>query len=117
MSSRAETPSEAARKKALSTFDKLLRDFDRGLVNQIQALQGSMNAALDRLEKRIKRTERHLHRMYKKVINNCEQEMKFADGLVAKELKSKILTSQWTNKFLSEGTLVSLNPITFAFAR
>lgn len=40
-----------------------------------------------------------------------------AEVLVKKELKSKIVVSEWTSKFLSKTNDTQLDPITFAFAR
>lgn len=43
--------------------------------------------------------------------------MAVAEVLVKKELKSKIVISEWTSKFLSKTNDQQLDPITFAFAR
>ena len=47
----------------------------------------------------------------------CERDLDVAEGLVNKELRSKVIMSQWTNGFLAESTDEYLDPISFAFAR
>ena len=46
-----------------------------------------------------------------------QRELTIADNLVNRELKSKNLLAQWTNRFLAESGSITLDPITFAFTR
>lgn len=52
-----------------------------------------------------------------KKIQITESELQIAEILVKKELRSKMIMSQWTSSFLAESHQQTLDPITFAFAR
>jgi hypothetical protein len=113
------TPSMMSPKisRPYTTLDKLYQELERGLALQVTQTKKMLNLALDKLDNRIRVAEGNLKQMYGTLIMNCNQELNVADQLVQKELRSKILTSQWTSTFLVNSETQLLDPISFAYAR
>lgn len=97
-------------------YKALFKKFDNKLIEVIQKQQKIMTVSVDRLETKLITCESSITA---RIINkslSTERELKLADGLVYRELKNKIIISNWTAHFLSECD-DTLDPLTFAFAR
>lgn len=53
----------------------------------------------------------------KMIKSKADNETNFADNLVNKELRSKIIVAQWTNHFLAASDENTIDPISYGFAR
>lgn len=121
-------------------LEAIFREIDKGMALQVMHTRRVLNQALDQLDARISSAEQNISNMYKTIVRNCDQELNLAEGmflfesslfswtrliivllcplvLVKKELRSKILMSQWTSAFLSDTSFQQLDPVTFAYAR
>lgn len=98
-------------------YIKLFSKFDQGFSSQMDKLNRTINIALESLDAKVKRCERKMESCCIQIKKKCDSDLLVAENLVNKELRSKVIMSQWTNKFLSETESISLDPITFAFAR
>jgi hypothetical protein len=95
----------------------LFQTFDRSLTMMVNKTARKMTQCCIRVETKLNNTERKMKWYTKRVKEKVDGEFHMADCLVTKELRSKIIMSQWTGKFLSATSDSSLDPITFAFAR
>lgn len=95
----------------------LFQTFDRSLVQMLNKVSRKMTQGCIRIENKLNHTERKMQWYTKRVREKIDAEFHMADCLVTKELRSKIIMSQWTGKFLSATSDGNLDPITFAFAR
>ena len=66
---------------------------------------------------KLHRAEATMKRYVQKTRELTEKELHFAEAIVNKEMRSKIVMSQWTNYFLAVSDQVTLDPITYAFSR
>lgn len=69
------------------------------------------------VEMKLEKCEHSIIELMEKTRADTTRELEFADMLVNKEMKSKVLMSQWTNHFLAISNETNLDPITFAFSR
>ena len=83
----------------------------------IRKNRSEITRSLEVLEKKVNRLESNLirHVMSKKA--EVDHEMGTAEALVNRELKAKVIMSDWCGQFLSQSRLESLDPVTFAFSR
>ena len=95
----------------------LFQSFDRSLTMMVNKTARKMTQCCIRVETKLNNTERKMKWYTKRVKEKVDGEFHMADCLVTKELRSKIIMSQWTGKFLSATSDSTLDPITFAFAR
>lgn len=98
-------------------YKKLFKKFDKGVNTVLDSFRKKINVSVDKCEQRLKKCEKSLQNYVRKVRDACEEDLKQAEVLVNKELRSKIIISQWTNKFLATSEQASLDPITFAITR
>lgn len=98
-------------------YSGLFRKFDKALITQIDRLSRTLNLAIDKVDKRLKSCEETMVYFIDCTNQKCETDLALAEVLVNKELRSKIVMSQWTNKFLATTNAEHLDPISFAFSR
>lgn len=96
---------------------KLYKNFDKGVNTVLESFRKKVNVSVDNCEKRLKKCERTVHHVLRQSKKNFEADIQQAEVLVNKELRSKIIIGQWTNKFLATSEQASLDPITFAVSR
>ncbi len=82
-------------------YKQLWKQFDKGLNTSLESFKKTMNVSITRVEQRLKTCEENLINIVKKRQKFYEKEMIFAETLVNKELRSKVIISQWTNQFLA----------------
>lgn len=112
-----EEEEETIESKIPEKFMDLFQSFDRTLTIMVNKTSRKLNQSCIRVETKLLNTERKMKWYTKRVKEKVDGEFHMADCLVTKELRSKIIMSQWTGKFLSATSDSSLDPITFAFAR
>lgn len=96
----------------------IANDLDKGLTGIINKFQQSVLVSLDRHDARITKCEIKIQEIVRETIISKNNELNFAALLVKKELRGKILLSQWINTFLAcTENEVHLDPITFAYVR
>ena len=98
-------------------YKKLFVKFDRGLNSSLESLRKTINVSIQKVENRLAHCEETLQSYISKTKNECMEDVNMAEVLVNKELRSKIIMSQWTNKFLSSTKNNTLDPVTFSLAR
>lgn len=98
-------------------FGTAFRMFERGLGDLLNTERKKMTDACDVIDKKIKHAEKKVVKALLKQRRICDEDLELADRLVRKELRSKIITSQWTNGFLAVSDDEYLDPVSFAFAR
>lgn len=98
-------------------FKKLFMKFDKDVSVFVNRTSSELTRALDRVEVKMKRVEDSFDKCIAALRGQCDMELKVAEFLVNKEMRSKVIMSQWCNKFLAGSNQEDLNPITFAFAR
>jgi hypothetical protein len=104
------------REKALR-YGAAFRLFDRGLTTMVYTARDKLTKACDTVQSRITSCEKKANMAFALLKQACDRDLDVADGLVQKELRSKVIISQWTNAFLSQSKEEYLDPISFAFAR
>jgi hypothetical protein len=98
-------------------YAKLFAKFDRGLNATLESFRKTTYVSIQKVESRLADCEDTMKRYMAKTKSACANDINLAEVLVNKELRSKIIMSQWTNKFLSSTTNESLDPITFCLSR
>lgn len=98
-------------------FKKYIRQFDKGVQDKLDKLYVKLGTACEKIEQRMKKCEKNVVDLVKKQIKNTEVETVFAEQLIEKELRSKVLTAQWTNYFLTDTEETRLDPISYAITR
>lgn len=98
-------------------YKKLFAKFDRGLNSSLESFRKTIYVSIQKVETRLANCERTFRNLIDRTKNDCIQDINMAEVLVNKELRSKIIMSQWTNKFLSSTSNNTLDPITFSMAR
>jgi hypothetical protein len=98
-------------------LEELFKKFDRTLVVTLEKFGKQVNNLCDVVERKLDRTEMKIYRYTEGIKNQVKHELNIADSLVSKELRSKIIMSEWTSSFLSKTSDATLDPVTFAFAR
>ena len=96
-----------------SLFRQCDEEMERFLSDQGNTITRQIKALDSRLSKLEKTVLEKTHEMTSKV----SSELKIADNLIQRELKNKIILSQWTTYFLANSKQDSLDPLTFAFSR
>lgn len=98
-------------------YKKLFLKFDRGLNATLESFRKTVYVSVQKVESRLTNCEQTLKSYISKTKGDCAAEVNLAEILVNKELRSKIIMSQWTNKFLSTTSNDTLDPITFSLSR
>jgi hypothetical protein len=98
-------------------YKKLFKNFDKGVNTVLESFRKKINVSVDNCERRLRKCERTVHEVIRKTKKECDNDVEQAEILVNKELRSKIIMGQWTNKFLSTSEQSSLDPITFSISR
>lgn len=98
-------------------YKKLFKKFDKGLISTLDHFNKTMTVSIEKVEKRLKVCERVVYNYITKTRKDCETDLSLAEVLVNKELRSKNIMSQWTNKFLASSDETSLDPVSFALSR
>lgn len=83
----------------------------------VYSARDKLTKACDKVQTRILSCEKKANMAFALLRQQCDRDLDAADGLVQKELRSKVIISQWTNAFLSASREEYLDPISFAFAR
>ena len=96
---------------------RAFRAFDRGLSDFLEKQRSRIMTALEGVETRIDTVEDQIVTYVQGLKRNTDRDLDFANELVTKELRSKVLMSQWTNSFLSGSTTAAMDPFTYGFAR
>lgn len=104
-------------RKVTNEQKKYLNQFEKGMQLQIDKLMRSIDVNIIKCTKKLDNVENTLLDYIKHVKNECNNEIKYAEGLVIKELRSKNIIAQWTNYFVSKSNNYSLDPISFGLAR
>jgi hypothetical protein len=82
-------------------YKSLFKQFEKGLNTTLESFKKTMHVSILKVENRIRTCEENLSVLVKKRQKFYEQELRIAETLVNKELRSKVIISQWTNQFLS----------------
>ena len=98
-------------------YKNLFNKFDRGLNATLESFRKTMYVSVQKVEARLNNCEETMKIYMSKVKTSCATDINLAETLVNKELRSKIIMSQWTNKFLSSTNNNTLDPITFSITR
>jgi hypothetical protein len=98
-------------------YKRLFAKFDKGLNTTLDSFRKTVYVSIQKVETRLLEVERTFNSYIAKTKNACIADVNLAEVLVNKELRSKIIMSQWTNKFLSSTTNETLDPVTFCITR
>ena len=107
----------AKEREVAQRFGQAFRMFERGMGDMLNHERNKLSEACDKVDAKIKHAEKKVFRAILKQRELCEADLELADRLVRKELRSKIITSQWTNSFLAVSDDEYLDPVSFSFAR
>ena len=86
-------------------------------LQRIDAAERSLGRACDRLERRIERCELGLGHCVRELLTQTQNEMAVATRLVEREVRNKVLLSQWCSHFVADAVYEEMDPIAFAFCR
>lgn len=100
-----------------SAIGKAYRSFDRGIVAYIDQLKEKFAKSLDRIDERVSKVEDRVIQYVMGVKATCDKDLDFASEVVTKEMRNKVLISQWVSSFLAGSRDVSLDPVAYSFAR
>lgn len=100
--------------KFLST---LSAKFDKTLAYTLSSATKRINLSIEKVEKRLRDCEIRLQECVELITSKADKELKIAEGLVNKELKSKICMDKWAKLFMTPKKDEVLDPITFAVSR
>jgi hypothetical protein len=95
----------------------LFKKFDRSLVATLEKFVKTVNNKLEVVQRKLENVELKMYKYVHQIKKITERDLSIADCLVTKELRSKIIMSEWTNKFVSVTNDETLDPVTFAFGR
>lgn len=98
-------------------FEELFKKFDRSLVITLDKFVKTINNKTEVVQRKLENVEKKFYKYLKNIQKKVETDLNIADNLIIKELRSKIIMSEWTNKFLSKTNDLTLDPVTFAFGR
>jgi len=98
-------------------YKKLFYKFDAGLNASIDSFRKTITVSVQKVEKRLQTVEDKMIDLLTRVKTEAREEVDLAEVLVNKELRSKIIMSQWTNSFLSASRVDVLDPVTFSLGR
>lgn len=119
MTTQPSATSIAAKKLMESNdfYKNLYRKFDKSLNSCLESFQKTVNATVTKVENRLYQCEQSMNVYMKSMKKSYEVDLTLAENLVNKELKSKVVMSQWTNMFLTTTEQASLDALTFAISR
>ena len=106
-----------ARLKKNKFYFNLFRKADDLVTETLRRNRNQLSHALDQVEKKLNKLETSVHEHVTAKKAEADAEMAVAEALVNRELKAKIIMSDWCGHFLSTTRLESLDPVTFAFTR
>lgn len=98
-------------------YAKLFNKFDTSLSKTLEQFRKQINVSITKVENRLDQCEKTLKVYMDKQKQAYNNDLNLAEILINKELRSKVIMSQWTNKFLSSSKDETLDPITFALCR
>lgn len=99
-------------------YSNLFKSFDTKLMEQCQKTKLKLSKSLDTVEAKLKLCETSIREHVIQKLIEIKHEIKIAEVIVNREMKGKILMSNWTSHFLgSLNENDTLDPLTFAFAR
>ena len=98
-------------------YKRLFRHFDRECQARLDKIYTKFNTACQKVEDKIKRVELSSVRYINRVLEKSAVDVDFAEGLIQKELKTKVMISQWINYFLCENDSSTLDPISYSIIR
>jgi hypothetical protein len=107
----------APKKPEQSALGKAYRAFDRGLVACVDTIKTNLIEALDKIDDRIDKVEDAVITYVQGIKATTTKDLDFASGVVTREMRNKVLISQWVASFLAGSRDVSLDPIAYSFAR
>jgi len=95
----------------------LFEKFDLGLLLALEAFSSKMNSSCDKLESKLVACEKKMMKYCDGIRSKTERELDIAESIVNREMRSKVVMSQWINGFLARTHELRLDPVTFAFSR
>lgn len=98
-------------------YKRLFRHFDKECQSRLDKIYTKFNTACQKVEDKIKRVEVSSVRYINRVLEKSVFDVDFAEGLIQKELKTKVIISQWINYFLCENDSSTLDPISYSIIR
>ena len=98
-------------------LNTLFAKFDKTLAYTISSTTKRVNLSIEKVEKRLRDCEIRLQECVELITSKAQSELKIAEGLVNKELKSKMCMDKWTKLFMTPTKDDVLDPITFAISR
>jgi hypothetical protein len=99
-------------------YSNLFKDFDTKLMEQCQKTKNKLTVSLNVVDIKLKTCERNITEHITQKSMEIEREIRIAESIVNREMKGKIIMSNWTSFFLgSINENNTLDPLTFAFAR
>ena len=96
---------------------KIFRYFDKECQARLDKIYLKFNTACQKVEDKIKRVELNSLRYITRILDKSSVDVDFAEGLIQKELKSKVIISQWINYFLCESDSNTLDHISYGIVR
>lgn len=104
--------------KGASELQKnLYRKFDKSLSTTLESFSKQIHSSISKIELRLSQCEHKVKDIVRKARGEFDRDLALAETLVNKELRSKVIMSQWTNHFLASVEQCTLDPITFAISR
>jgi hypothetical protein len=100
-----------------SQFGAAYRSFDRGLVACIDDIKNKLTKACDGIENRLVKVEDAVVQYVQGIKALTARDLDFASEIVTKEMRTKVLMSQWASSFIAGSRNASLDPIAYGFAR
>ena len=104
-------------KKENKQLTKAYRSFDRGLNACVNETKRKLESACDSVQERITKVESSVIKYVQGVRSLCDRDLTFASEIVTKEMRNKVLMSQWACSFLAGSRDVTLDSITYGFTR
>ena len=99
-------------------YKQLFKKFDNQLLESCRSTKAALNRSIDHLEVKLKNCEKKLIERVRQKAAETEAEIRVAESLVNREMKNKVIISNWTSYFLgASSALETLNPLTYAFSR
>jgi hypothetical protein len=98
-------------------YKKLYRKFDKSLNSCLEGFQKTINNSIAKVETRLYQCEEAMKVYMDNTKKGYETDLNLAETLVNKELRSKVIISQWTNLFLTTTEQATIDPVTFSISR
>lgn len=99
-------------------YKDLYHKFDRQLIESCRCTKEKILDSIKKLEIKLELCESNLSEIVRKKLEETRIEIAIAERLVEREMKNKIVMSNWTSYFLSDITCNHiLDPLTYTFAR